>query len=305
VPLDFDLPNTRVREERSALVLRNMLVRAETLNEEQRTVEAVIATETRATVFDLRNYRQVEEILVMAGVEIPDQVPLLDSHPQMLGRVSLGDLRGSIRNLRVKGKELHGTLHFAGDPVSEQAWQLVRAGHVTDVSTGNMPLETIEIPPNTSQVVAGKKYKASDLPLLITIRWRPREGSLVPFGADQKSKIRTAVPTPPESSHMPANLRAYLESIGLKSDATDAEAWAFHANLRGEQLAQAETLRGNVAPPAPTPNPTPTPTPAPQRLPAPPLDEQSLRAQAAAAEPARILRMQGLAGNEGAAGSVG
>jgi hypothetical protein len=139
VPLDFDLPNTRVREERSALVLRNMLVRAETLNEEQRTVEAVIATETRATVFDLRNYRQVEEILVMAGVEIPDQVPLLDSHPQMLGRVSLGDLRGSIRNLRVKGKELHGTLHFAGDPVSEQAWQLVRAGHVTDVSTGNMP----------------------------------------------------------------------------------------------------------------------------------------------------------------------
>lgn len=49
---------------------------------------------------------------------------------------------------------------------------------------------------------------------------------------------------------MPANLRAYLESIGLTKGADEAAAWNFYHNLR-EQLTHAETLRGEVRPPAP------------------------------------------------------
>jgi hypothetical protein len=62
------------------LTVREITLRADSINEATRSVEAVIATENRVTVFDLRSYEPIDEVLLMSGMESPDQVPLLASH---------------------------------------------------------------------------------------------------------------------------------------------------------------------------------------------------------------------------------
>lgn len=316
------LPGMTLREEpRQELTLRaDFTLRAETIDEAARTVEAVIATENRSIVFDMQRWDSVEEILLMDGCELPPQIPLFDSHPQLLGRVTTEAMRGSIRSLRIERRQLIGKLHFFDDEPSERLWQLVRAGHCTDMSTGNVPLEKVLIPPGGTQEVRGKKYKAGELPLLITTRWRPREGSCCPWGADPRSKIRNQPSTSrsEENQAVPQNLRAYLESIGLVNTATEADAWAFYHNLRGDQRTQAETLRGDVqAPPPPVAPQTPTapppqptqqttrssPPPTQTTVPTPtttPHDPQfdTVRAEAINLERRRVQRIEELAGTD-------
>ena len=55
---------------------------------------------------------------------------------------------------------------------------------------------------------------------------------------------------------MPKELRAYLESLGLRSDASDAEAWKLYKTLKGDQLSRADTLRGEWLPEGVTEAPT-------------------------------------------------
>jgi hypothetical protein len=326
------LESWNLREEATQeLTLRSdMTLRLESINETQRTVDAVLATENRSIVFDMQRWESLEEILLIEGCELPTQIPLFDTHPQLLGRVTTEAMRGSIRNLRIERRQLVGTLHFFDDEPSDRLWNLVRGGHCTDMSTGNVPLEKVLIPPGGQQTVAGKKYKAGELPLLITTRWRPREGSCCPWGADPRSKIRTQgqgnshgnPPAPTNRSQenhaVPENLRAYLETLGLAGTATESQAWAFYHNLRGEQRAQAETLRGDVtAPPAPaepqsqTPATTPT-APQTTRSAAPPAPSSSgppttapaepqldtVRAAAIQAERLRVQRIEELASTD-------
>lgn len=244
--MNLTVRETPDRRRGTNLTTRAMTIRPNTLDQDARTVEAVIATERRATVFDYRSWRRVEEILLMRGVEIPEHIVMLDSHQ----RWSTDDIRGSIRSIRVEGEQLIGTLHFAEDEASNRAWDLVRGGHLTDISTGNQGLDRVEISPNTTQRVDGKTYTAGELPLIITRRWRPQEGSLVPIGADPDSKIREqAGPAPEsdpfsqESSAMDETLREYLETLGLRAAATDEQAQQFFESLAGPDRVRAEGVR--------------------------------------------------------------
>lgn len=253
----------------SDVTVRTLVVRADSINEEARTVEAVVATQRRTVAFDLDRWAPVEEILVMRGVELPadKQIILLDSHSATLDLArgqsgSIEDVRGSIRNLRAKGSELIGTLHFADDEPSERAWQKVRQGHITDISGGVRALSTVVIEPNTTERIDGRSYRAGDRPLYVRTRWRPVEGSLVPIGADAGAKIRATQ----EFQSMDPKLRKHLESIGLRADAPDQEAEEFFQNLEGDRRQQADTIRAESqqtstrsAPPPAADPPTPAP----------------------------------------------
>ena len=167
--------------------MRAFTIRAASIDEKARSVEAVFATETPAAVFDPQRWAAIDEVLRMDGAEIPPQMPMLETH----SRWSLDSVLGSGRNLRSQGDELLGRLFFATDDArAESAWSKVRQGHVNAVSIGYSVEESTDIAPGQTREVAGKKYTAGKRTLRITTRWTPKEVSLVPIGADPRAKMR-------------------------------------------------------------------------------------------------------------------
>lgn len=288
------------------LVTRSIQLRAETIDENQRSVEAVLATEAPTMVFDLETFRVIEEVLVARGAEFAEQVVMLESHM----RCTLDAVLGSIRDLRIEGDHVVGRLVFAaGDERAERAWQKVRQGHITDVSVGYRALESVDIQPKSSLTLGGKQYTAGERVRRVTTRWRVREGSLVPIGADEWAKIRE------ESGRMPGKektmnerLRAYLESIGLKKEVTEESARAFLDLLEGDQRARADQLAmtPEAAPPvaslraAPQSGGTAPPSAAGPATTAtvlsPAVEVDRLRAEGQAAERTRLTEIQRLGG---------
>ena len=181
---------------------RSIHLRAATIDEGARSVEAVITTEGRVQVLDLNTFQIVEEVLIARGAELPDQVVLLDSHNR--GLVEL--IRGHVRNLRVDGGNVVGTLFFDHDDRSEVAWQKLRAGSLTDVSAGYALIEAPTIAPGRTRTIGGVVYTAGDTTLRIATKWRLREVSLTPIGADEGAKMRTA-PSSPSPYRMRHNMR--------------------------------------------------------------------------------------------------
>src|SRR5689334_22220571 len=97
-----------------------------TVDEETRSVEGVIATDSPVLAPDFTRMQMVPEVLRMDGIELPEngQIPLLNNH----NRESLDTHLGSIRNLRTEGSKFVGRLFFAKSSQSE--WEKVRDGHV-------------------------------------------------------------------------------------------------------------------------------------------------------------------------------
>ena len=230
-------PDAQLRQR--DLTLRTFCVRAASLDEGSRSVEAIFATEEPVTVMDWQRYEPIDEILRLDGAEIPDQVPMLESHM----RWSIDSVFGSARQFRIDGAQGLCRLYFAApmanvadDPI-ERAYQKVRGGHLRDVSAGYRALEFTDIPAGQSATVKGRTYTARQRTLRITTRWALREVSLVPIGADARSKIRAehfGAPT------VNPQLRAFLESIGLRKEASEAEAQAFYSQLNTADKARAD-----------------------------------------------------------------
>lgn len=271
-------PHTQTRD----LTARTLQLRSETLDVENRSVEAVLATENPVQVLDLRSYEIIDEVLVMRGAELPAQLPLLESHM----RFALDTVLGSVRDLRIDGDKLIGRLIFAeGDERAEMAWNKVRQGHLTDVSVGYRSTNFVDIPAGKTQSVSGRSYTARERTLRISTNWTGRELSLVPIGADPASKIRETSGQvgpihPQEAKQMPVELRKYLEKLGLRAEASDAEAWGYYRALQGDQRSEADRLRGDVQVPAAPANTTPTNT-APPAAPANPPQQPAQRSDAA------------------------
>lgn len=210
------------------LITRSITVRADSIDEETRSIEAVMSTENIVSVFDWKRWDVIDEVLIARGAEMPDQVVLLENHR----RWGLDDVLGSVRQMRVENETTVGRLFFDEDDAAERAWGKVKRKHVRDVSVGYRSLEFVDIEPNRSKTVGGVQYKARNRVLRITTRWELRELSLTPIGADSKAKTRNLSQG---ETRMNKRLRAYLESIGLRTDATDADAEQFRARLGGEQ----------------------------------------------------------------------
>lgn len=272
---------------------RTIQIRAASVDESNRSVEAVIATDTPVTVYDWNRDVYVDEVLRMDGAEYGTQVPLLENH----SRWSLDSILGSTRGIRVEGNDLIGRLYLAeNDDTAERAWQKVRQGHISDVSAGYRVTEFTDIPRGETQTVKGRSYTAGQRILRVATRWELREVSLVPIGADKRSKIRAE-----HEGTMNKKLRAFLQTIGLRAEATEDQARAFYEQLAPAERARADAAAADeAAPVAATRSEQPAPTPA-APAPAPvvaPSDPEAVRQAAVLAERDRVRQLTELAGQD-------
>ncbi|WP_373023381.1 hypothetical protein [Sulfuricurvum sp.] len=160
-----------------------------TINEEKRTVEAIIATAVPVTVVDRTRWEFVDEILDIDGMDMPEsrQVPLLDNH----SRYEISDIVGSAREIQKKDGVARGLINFS--TLSEDAWTLVKERHLTDVSAGYRiyPDSSIYIERGCEAEIKGRKIKNSgERTLVYRTKWKLQEVSLTPIGADENAKMR-------------------------------------------------------------------------------------------------------------------
>jgi hypothetical protein len=280
------------------LASRSVHVRAATLDQPTRSVEVTMTSESPVTVMDYARYEPIDEVLVGDGGQFPDQLPLLANH----SRYSLDSVLGSVRQIRRDGGGWVGRAYFAeGDPAADSAWNKVRQGHLTDVSVGYRATEFTDIPAGQRAVVQGRSYAATpNRALRVSTRWETKELSLVPIGADRTTKVRNEPGDPAgKVPSMNPQLRKYLESLGLRHDATDDQASAFLAALGGDQKTRADAIGAGrltfeqATAPATTPTPPPPrasgPTPRRRRPPPsrpPPTRAPSARRPSAPSGPA-------------------
>lgn len=138
------------------------------VDDDQRSFPIILASETPVRVYDYERGDIVDEVIEMAGVELPRQIPLLDTHD----RSSVQHVLGSIRELRVDGQHLFGRAYFSSHPQAVQAYENYRDGHLTDFSIGAVA-ERVDWDGNTKRITSSK----------------PLEGSAVVVGADPTAKI--------------------------------------------------------------------------------------------------------------------
>jgi hypothetical protein len=237
--------NSQRDEAASALSFRDLSLRSSSLNIEERTVEADISTETPVNMPDWTRMEMIPEVLVASGAQIPKsrQVPFLDSH----NRASVSDQLGSAREITIANDKLTARLHFSEAAGNE--WTKVREGHVTDVSVGYEVLKRSFVPSGETKNIGGRAYAG---PVNVVTKWRLREVSLTPIGADAQAKLRgldpTAISFQSEKGQFSMNeeLRKLLVSRGMDASLSDDEAqrWLLanpeklatpEAKQRGEQ----------------------------------------------------------------------
>lgn len=246
------------------ITIRSMSLRLDkegkpsSLDEATRSVEVVCSTESPVEIFDWERWEIVPEVLLMSGCQIPAtrQVPLLDTHV----RSGVASVFGSCRELRVVGKELLGRAVYSEDAEADKAWRKTVEGHLTDYSVGYRVLEAYYVPEGEKQTIAGRTFEG---PVKVATKWKVRELSTCPIGADEMAKARAATPdqrrtsTQEEEKDMNGKLRKFLESRGLATTATEEEAWRFLNTLEirkdGELpagLTEADLVRAVPAAPA-------------------------------------------------------
>ena len=212
------------------------------IDADQRTVEAVLGTESACLSMDLKTRKTYLEVYLMAGAVLPAQSPLIDTHV----RDSVQKVLGSVRDIRVESDQLVGRLYVAGSEYG--LWTKVREKHITDVSWGVQPLESVEIKASQSREVMGRMFTApNDRSLFVHTKWRLREVSVTPIGSDERAKIRSLLSSFPPSSfpHMKTNLRKWLETNfpeHVRADSADAEVQTFW-----DALPAADRTRGEEA----------------------------------------------------------
>ena len=219
-----DRTENRREHEAGAMTYRTLTVRSSSIDIEGRSIEADISTENPVMMPDFERGEMIPEVLLSSGCELPAsrQVPLLDSHQ----RASVKNQLGSIRNLEnVDGRNV-GRLHFSA--AAEDEWTKVREGHVTDVSAGYEVRTKIHVKRGDTQKIQGREFTG---PVNVATKWRMREGSITPIGADDMAKMRGLDPnavrflTPNESEfEMNPKLRAAAVARGMSLNLTDEDA---------------------------------------------------------------------------------
>lgn len=177
---------------------RELPLRNDSINESERSFEAVATTEAVAQVIDWQRYEVIDEVLLARGGSFPDHTPLLPNHM----RYSILDVIGSAVDYRRKSD--HWLVRgIVAEPVGdndevEKIWQRVKARHIRAVSIGYIVEESTDIPPGKRATIDGRVWQARERVLRISTRWHGHELSLTPIGADSFALIR---------SHMGATAR--------------------------------------------------------------------------------------------------
>ena len=216
-----------------------------TINEEKRTVRAIITTEQIAQVMDWERWEIIDEILLRDGAEFPasGQVPLLNNH----SRYELTDILGSASDIVKKDDGWDAELRVSTLEEAENAWILIKEKHLTDVSIGyrTYPDHTVMIAPGESTVIGGKSYKNDGKrTLAIRKKWTVKEVSLVPIGADTRAKMRSENQINPKSGgNMPETLQPQTER--QSSETPPAVTQLDKKEVRKEAVKLAKSTREN------------------------------------------------------------
>ena len=131
------------RDAAEHLTTRALTLRAGTANDEERSIQGTVSTESVVTVMDWRRGEAIDEILLAEGATFPSQLPLLDNH----NRYSSLDVLGSARDFTRNGGEWQTKAFFVrGDAEVDRIWSRTQQGHLTDFSVGYRVLEATTIP---------------------------------------------------------------------------------------------------------------------------------------------------------------
>lgn len=187
-----DMPIVELMQERG-LFARSLVLRSESINEEDRSFEAVVATETPAQIWDRRTWDIIDEILIAKGGQFPEQIPLLPNHQ----RFDVLDVVGSAVDFRLEKNQWVGR-GIVARPANEEdevnkIWRRVADGHIRAVSIGYQVADGgfVDIPPGGKTTVNGRTFEAGGRTLRISTDWQVHELSLTPIGADELALIRS------------------------------------------------------------------------------------------------------------------
>lgn len=169
------------------LILRFVEVRPETANDDDLSIDVVVASENPVERYDENSQEVVREILSMDGVRFRTnrrQLPIVDSHD----RSTIRNVLGSIRNINPDGSQLVGKASFARDKDSQDAYWKVKDGHVTDFSITAQPNAVTRIKRGERSIFRDTEIEG---PADIVTDWTTEDASLVAVGADETSTVRT------------------------------------------------------------------------------------------------------------------
>jgi len=279
------------------LTTRTYQIRSDTLDEENRSVEAVIATENPVLVLDCCRWEVIEEILLMSGCRIPanGQVPMLDSHDRWTVQKQLG----STRELHTEKEQLIGRNYFSRSAAADHAWTLTKEGHLKDNSIGYRVINSVMITKGEEAKVEGRKFKASPTrDLRVTTEWEVSENSVCPIGADEGAKNRNEYIVSKGKDKTMEKFKEWLQKRGLKyDDLKEEQRTALLADFEAEEKREAQPAD---PPPAKKPD---EPAKAPddketRQVTDPPPDTKAIAEEAIKAERQRVETIRALGGED-------
>lgn len=167
----------------SPLVLRMAVVDEEAVRDDD-SIALILATENPVRVYDYETDKVVDEVLRIDPMEVPDRVPMIDSHD----RGSVRSVIGSMRDFEKVDGELRCRAYFGSDPESQRIAGLYREGHLDGFSVGASALQVDRDSDGNREITRSQLI----------------EGSAVVVGADPAA-VSMAV-------------RAYLDPQGLETE---------------------------------------------------------------------------------------
>jgi hypothetical protein len=197
-----------------------------TWRENDRSIEAVICTDTPCWSTEVKTGRAVKEVWMMDGIEFDPHVRVLNDHK----RADCDDVLGSAGDFHIGDHEASGRMFIsAAEP---KICQKVSEGHIRDVSVGGERLEMVTIPPGQSRTIRGRTFAAGNESLNVVTRLRVYEVSFTPIGADPSAVTRSTSVSRSATMALSKHAKKFLvRAAGLDPKATDAEAEKFHDSL--------------------------------------------------------------------------
>ncbi len=204
---------------KETLAMRAVQVQYETADPSQRSVRIITATENPVERWDEERGMVIREVLLMDGIELrpgTTQLPIVDSHDPSTFR----NVVGSLRNLRVNGGTFGGDAYFGSSAAGQEAFQLIKEGHLTDFSITADILEVRFV--ERGQSFTTSRGTVVHGPANVITRWTPLDASLVATGADPYSKvIRSYRELNRRLTRMDEALLSQLSAMGLPEGMTD------------------------------------------------------------------------------------
>jgi len=187
--------NQREQRPETDLQVRRAQFTPNSINEDERSVEVIIATETPVPMYDWQRDDFIPETLLISGARFGDgHVTALYNH----NRWDEDAVVGSVRNIKAQ-ENLTGRAHLSS--LADKLWTRIKEGHIRDVSAGYRILKRTYVAPEQKMVIGNREFTG---PLNVVTDWELREVSFTPVGADPSAKVRREKGTTmPEAGTLP------------------------------------------------------------------------------------------------------